>query len=113
MFFLFCFCFAEIIYISSDTESDKYPWMDSTSESDNNTDSWKNYFPKTCSNSSTKRMDAMKIETPEQDAKEAFNNRVQVLGLPNLHKCQEIRMKPFVPKIPNDLSKGKGKKTMG
>ena len=74
--------------------------------------SWKDYFPKDCSNSMTNKNVGMKIQTAKETAKEAFDKRDQVLGLPNTHKCKEIRMKPFVPKIPKDVSKGKGNKTM-
>ena len=59
-----------------------------------------------------KKEDARKVKTPKKTAKELFDERVQVLGLPNAKTCEDKGIKPWEPKMPKVCSKGKGKKKM-
>ena len=100
MFILF---FPAIIYINS---------SDSSSEGGQNPISWEDYFPKGYSGSRTKKEDARKLKTPKNTDKELFDERVQVLGLPNAKTCEDKGKKPWEPNMPKVCSKGKGIKTM-
>lgn len=71
---------------------------------------WEDYFPKDYSGSVTKKDVASKIQSPKLISKQAFDDRVKVLALPNAQTCEEIGIKPFALKIPKDCSNGKRKK---
>ena len=95
-------------YIDSSDSSSFH--ISSSSEGPPNT--WADYFPKGYSGSGTKKEDARKVKTPKKTAKELFDERVQVLGLPNAKTCEDKGIKPWEPKMPKVCSKEKGKKKM-
>ena len=64
------------------------------------------------SGSGTKKEDARKVKSPKKTAKELFDERVQVLGLPNDKTYEEKGIKPWEPKMPKVCSKAKSKKKM-
>ena len=55
---------------------------------------WADCFPKGYSGSGTTKEDAKKVKTPKKTAKELFDERVQVLGLPNAKICEDNCIKP-------------------
>ena len=73
---------------------------------------WADYFPKGYSESMTKKDDARKIKTSKKTDKELFDERVQVLGLPNAKTCEDKGIKPFAPKIAKLIPKGNGTNKM-
>lgn len=108
--------FAEIITISSSESSEaSAEW----------TASWASYFPKSYVGSSITKEAARKHKfdakepcanepcAKEPSAKDPFKERKKVLGLPSAQFCEDHGIIWKYPKIPNECSKGKGKKQMG
>ncbi|PWA58065.1 zinc finger, GRF-type [Artemisia annua] len=78
--------------------------------------SWADYFPKTEQTNSIKPKKVQGSSSsvnPKDYYKALFDQREQVLGLPNKKSCEDFGIKPFAAKVAKDISKGKGKKTMG
>ena len=102
LIYIFFIFFAEIINIDSSDSSV------SSSEGPSNT--WADYFPKGYSGSSRTKEDARKVKTPKKTAKELLDERVQVLGLPNAKSCEDKGIKPWEPKCPKFVQKGRVKR---